>query len=293
MNPLITSLMGALFTLVGAGATLLMLELHGNPKDKERNQKLMKNHRMLGYLFVIMFVLMTVLMINKTGGYQEELSPRAILHITLGILMIPLLLIKVLIVRRFKRLSSHLLGFGIALFLTAFVLNGVSAGYYFLHRSDIRYVSITAGDSSILDADLGRQLVTRKCVKCHSLERTFRSFKSEEGWTKTVNRMAVIGAPNIRDFDAKQMIHYLVTQQQERERLEAEIQDLDTETGRTLLEQKCTACHTLKRVEKAVHNQEEWAGTIARMAEHAKNPELLTEEEKDALSAFLASRSNE
>ncbi len=290
MNPLITSLLGALFTLVGAGATLLMLELRGNPKDKEHNQRLVKAHRMLGYLFVIIFILMTVLMINKTGTYQEELSPRAILHITLGLLMVPLLLIKVLIVRRFKRLGSHLLGFGIALFLTAFVLNGVSAGYYFLHRSDIRYVSITARDTGVLDAGLGRQLVTQKCIKCHSLERTFRSFKSEEGWTNTVNRMAVIDVPNIRDFDAKQMIHYLVTQQKERESAEAQIQDLDTEIGRTLVERKCAACHTLDRVYKASKNQDEWAETLVTMAEYAEDPQLLTDEEKTSMIEFLATQ---
>lgn len=288
MNPLITSLFGALFTLIGAVTTLLMLELRGNPRDKEQNQRLMKSHRMLGYLFIIIFILMTVLMINKASTYQEELSPRAILHITLGVLMIPLLLIKVLIVRRFKRLGSYLLGFGIAIFLAAFVLNSVSAGYYFLHHSDIRYVSLSARDTSVLDVELGRQLVTQKCAKCHSLERTFRAFKSEEGWTRTINRMAVIDAPNIRDFDAKQIIHYLVTQQKQRESLEAEIQDLDIEIGRTLVEQKCATCHTLDRVYKATKNQDEWAETIDKMAEYAEDPEFLTDDEKASMIKFLA-----
>ncbi|MCP4401209.1 MAG: hypothetical protein GY801_28415 [bacterium] len=290
MNPLTTSLLGALFTLVGAGATVLMLELRGNPKDKESNQRLVRTHRVLGYMFVVIFLIMTVLMIDKAGSYQEELSPRAILHIALGLLLVPLLIIKISIVRRFKRLGSHLLGFGIALFLISFVLNGVSAGHYFLHRSDIRYVSLSERDAGVMDVELGRWLVTQKCVKCHSLERTFRSFKSEKGWTNTINRMAVIDAPNIRDFDAKQMIHYLITQQKERESLEAEIQDIDTEISRTLVEQKCSSCHTLDRVYKAEKTQAEWAGSIETMAEYAEDPEFLTEEEKGSMIEFLATQ---
>lgn len=290
MNPLFTSLLGALLTAIGAAAAILMLELRGNPKDKERNQRLIKAHRVLGYLFVAIFFVMTVLMIYRAGTYQEELSPRALLHIALGLLLIPLIVTKILIVRRFKRLASHLLGLGAAIFLTAFVLNGISAGYYFLHRSDIRYVSLSEHDSGVLDVELGRWLVTQKCAKCHSLERTFRAFKTEEEWTTTINRMAAFDAPNIRDFDVKQMIHYLVAQQKERENLKNDVQDVDSETVRGLVERKCSSCHTLDQVYHAKKTPSEWVTTIETMVEYAEDPDLVTQEEKDLMSEFLATR---
>ncbi len=293
MNPQITSLVGALFVLIGACATLLMLELRGNPKNKQISQRLMKTHRILGFLFAGVFLIMLILMINKAGTYQEEFSPRVILHIALGSILIPLFIIKILIVRRFKRLGSHLLGFGIAVFLTAFLLNSITAGYYFLHQSDIRYVTMSERDSTIFDEDMGRLFVTQKCGKCHTLERVFRAFKSEEGWTKTINRMAVIDAPNIRDFDAKQMIHYLVKQQETREELNAKITDVNKEIGRTLIEQKCSACHTLDRVYKASKTQEEWVETIETMADYMGEPEFINQEEKDTISEFLAAQNDE
>ncbi len=293
MNPQITSLVGALFVLIGACATLLMLELRGNPKNTQISQRLMKTHRILGFLFAGVFLIMLILMINKAGTYQEEFSPRIILHIALGSILIPLFIIKILIVRRFKRLGTHLLGFGIAVFLTAFLLNSITAGYYFLHQSDIRYVTMSERDSTIFDEDMGRLFVTQKCGKCHTLERVFRAFKSEEGWTKTINRMAVIDAPNIRDFDAKQMIHYLVKQQETREELNAKITDVNKEIGRTLIEQKCSACHTLDRVYKASKTQEEWVETIETMADYMGEPEFINQEEKDTISEFLAAQNDE
>lgn len=293
MNPQITSLIGTLFVIIGACAMFIMLELRGNPKDKLVNQRLMKTHRIFGYLFVVIFIIMLFLMIQKVSTYQEEFSPRAILHIALGSILIPLIIIKILIVRRFKRLGSHLLGIGIAVFITAFVLNSVTAGHYFLHQSDIRYVAISDSDSDVLDETMGRQLVTQKCGKCHTLERVFRAFKSDEGWTNTINRMAVIDAPNIRDFDAKQMIHYLVRQQETREKLNAKITSVNKEIGRTLINQKCSLCHDLDRVYKASKTQVEWVETIETMSDYTGEPEFLSQEEQQNIAEFLATRHDE
>jgi mono/diheme cytochrome c family protein len=293
MNPQITSIVGVFFVLIGACATVIMLELRGNPKDRQINQRLIKAHRILGYVFVVLFLIMLFLMLNKASSYQEEFSPRAILHITLGTLLTPLLIIKILIVRRFKRLGAYLFGLGVTVFLTAFALNSITAGYYFLHQSDIQYVAISEGDTIVLDENMGRLLVSQKCAKCHTLERVFRSFKNEEGWTKTVNRMAAIDAPNIRDFDAKQIIHYLVKQQEIREELQTKIIDLDTEIGRTLVEQNCSTCHTLDRVYKASKTQEEWVVTIETMGDYMGDPEFITQEEKDTISEFLATQPDE
>ncbi|MFH1008864.1 MAG: DUF6529 family protein [Candidatus Latescibacterota bacterium] len=293
MNPEITSLIGALLVFVGACTMLLMLELRGNPREGTTHQRLTRAHRILGYLFVALFFLMLFLMLRKAGSYQEEFSPRAILHIVFASILIPLLIIKILIVRRFRRLGTHLFALGIVIFVTAFALNSITAGYYFLHRSDIQYVALSEGDTLVLDEEMGRLLVSQKCGKCHTLERVFRSFKSEERWTQSVNRMAVIDAPNIRDFDAKQMIHYLVKQQEIRKALQATTPDIAAETGRTLVGQKCTTCHTLDRVYEASKTQQEWAATLGRMVGYMGSPESLTPEEKDAISEFLANEEDE
>ncbi len=293
MNPQTTSFIGVLFVLVGACATAIMLEMRGNPQDRPINKRLIQAHRILGYQFVVLSLIMLFLMINKVSTFQEEFSSRILLHIALGIILVPLLFIKIMIVRRFRRIGAQLFGLGVAVFLIGFVLNGITAGHYFLHQSDVRYVVVSEGDTVALDVDMGRQLVTGKCAKCHSLERVFKSFKSEEGWTKTVNRMAVIDAPNIRDFDAKQIIHYLVGQQEIREELQAKIATIDQEIGRTLVEQKCSLCHTLDRVYKASKDQQTWITTIETMAGYMDDPEFVGQEEKNSISEFLTTQSDE
>jgi hypothetical protein len=144
-------------------------------------------------------------MIVKSSNYQEELSPRAILHVAMAVALMPLIVIKILIARRYKVMTGRLLGLGVGIFITAFVLSSITAGYYLLHYEDISYTSITAVDSDILDEQTGRYFIQQQCSKCHTLERVFRAFKTEQGWANTVNRMAQIDAPNIRSFEVKQI----------------------------------------------------------------------------------------
>jgi mono/diheme cytochrome c family protein len=294
MTPLLTSLLGLLALLTGACTLVLMLELRGNPRDnKEANQWLIQAHRLLGWVSVgFMFVVLLVMLI-KLAQYQDEFPPRILLHSALGILLIPLLALKIFIVKRFKRLGSMVPGFGLSLFLVLFLLYALTGGYYFVHKSATGEVSLTEYDTDVLDAAIGRQLVMQKCTKCHTLERVFRAVKTEKGWTQTINRMAAIDAPNIRDFDAKQIIHYLIVQQEEREQLAVELHDLDREIGRTLFSQKCVLCHSLDRAYFSEKNPEEWTKIIDRMISHAKDPDFLNEEEKGILIQFLSTQEAE
>ena len=174
MNPIITSLAGLAATLTGACAMLLMLELRGNPrKDSKANQRLIMAHRVTGYIFIALFLVILAVMISKAGSYSEEFSPRTILHITLALLVIPLLGFKILIIRRFRRFEKQIPGLGLAVFLALFLLNSMTAGYYFLHQSDIGKLSLSEEDAAVLDEKKGQKLVAQKCGKCHTLERGF------------------------------------------------------------------------------------------------------------------------
>ncbi|MCS7283412.1 MAG: hypothetical protein RMK65_02220 [Anaerolineae bacterium] len=54
-----------------------------------------------------------------------------------------------------------------------------------------------------------------------------------------------------------------------------------------LLRERCTACHTLDRVEGSRKTAEEWDQTVSRMVRRGAR---LTEEEKRALIAYLAAQ---
>ncbi len=288
MNPPLNSCLAVLFLLIGAGAVAVMLELKGSPRDRSLNSKLIGLHRIMGYGFVAVFVFMVVVMIQKAGAYQEELSVRVVVHVALGLVLLPLVAVKILLVRRQHALTGHLAVLGVALFCIAFVLNGLTAGHYLLHQSDLRYITVTDIDEPVLRADIGQAVLFKKCGKCHTFERVFRATKTQEGWTQTVNRMAVLDAPNINAFDVKQVIFFLMEQQTQRQ--EKLGQKKTEEIGKTLVGQKCSRCHDLDRVFKAVKSKAQWQQTVARMALFAGDPKFLTAKEKEDIIAYLSGR---
>lgn len=288
MSPMINSSLSVLFLLLGAGAVAIMLELKGNPKDRFINTRLVWAHRLLGYGFVALFVFMLFVMIRKAGTYQQELAVRSVLHVALGLLLVPLVAVKIYIARRQKALTRHLTLLGVALFSIAFVLSGLTAGHYLLHQSDPRYITVSDIDKPVLNTEIGRAVLFDKCGKCHTFERIFRSTKDQEGWTRTINRMAVIDAPNINDFDIKQIIFFLLDQQKQRE--EKLGRKRSRQIGQTLVSRKCSMCHNLDRVFKASKSKDQWQQTVRKMMAYSGDPKFLSTREIEEIITFLSER---
>jgi cytochrome c5 len=220
----------------------------------------------------------------------SEISSRISFHIILALSLIPLLAVKIIIARRYPRLSPNLTTFGPAVLIFAVALSGVTAGYYFMHSSDLKYVSLAEFDVKILDENLGRQVVNQKCNKCHTLERVYRAFKSEEGWTSTINKMASLDAPNISSFDIKQAIHFLTNRQQSlKDKDESKV---NKAIGKTIMETKCTICHELDRIIQArdVKTEDNWETTVTRMIDNSGDPDYLTTQEQKKLIEYLINK---
>jgi cytochrome c2 len=288
MNPKIASILAALFIIMGAVTVLIMLEMTGRARDHSGKSLWIRTHKILGYLFLSLFVVMLFVMIRKLSGFQEELTSRAVIHIALALLLVPLLVVKILMARRHSRLNSRLPLVGITIFTLSFALTGLTAGYYVLHRSNLTYTTLSALDNDVLDADLGKSIVSKKCSKCHSLERVYRAFKSDESWAKTINKMALLDSPNITSFDVKQVLNYLRVQQ--RNRQEKANLDPGRTIGKTLVTQKCSICHNLDRVFGASKNSEEWTTTVGRMVATMDDPDFLSDQEKVNIITFLSMR---
>ncbi len=287
MNPLTSSILGLLFLGTGLAAALIMLDLKGRQKDRINSRKWVIYHRVLGYLFFATYLFMLAVMIIRISRYQEELAPRLIFHLVLALIIFPLAGLKILVARRLKLFTSRLIFLGSSIFILAFVFIVITAGYYFLYSSHVTYVSISELDTNVMDENIGRHLVISKCSKCHTLERIFRSFKTQESWTETINRMAKIDAPNIRDYDVKQIINFLLMQQDNRRNTP---ESLGTEIGKSLLEQKCSVCHNLERIYKSSKGELEWQSTLEKMVKMSGSPDYLSETEKKEIIIFLLSQ---
>jgi cytochrome c2 len=293
MSPIITSIAGLAATLTGACAMLLMLEMRGNPrKDRQADQHLIKAHKVTGYIFIAFFIVILAVMFSKAGTYHKEFSPRTILHISLALLVIPLLFFKILIIRRFKRFEKQVPAIGLAVFLALFLLNSMTAGYYFLHQGDIRKLSLSEEDAAVLDEKKGQKLVAQKCGKCHTLERVFKAFKTDQGWTKTVNRMVSLDMPNIREAQGKQILNYLIKQQERQEKISFKSSGTQGKIGRNMVEQKCSFCHGLDRIYMAKKTNEEWVEIVGNMISYSEQVEFMSSQEKKFVIDFLSSRNS-
>ncbi len=291
MNPLIISILATLFVIIGTCAVFIMLEMTGRVRDNSGKTAWRSIHKKLGWIFIVLFMVMLAVMIQKVSVFQEELTARAVIHIILALILIPLILFKVLIVRRHRRFSNILPVLGVTILTLSFALTGITAGYYVLHRSNLSYTTLSAMDADILDVELGKATVSKKCSKCHSLERVYRAFKSDVGWAGTVNRMALLDSPNITSFDVKQSINYLVEQQKIRQKKNGV--NLEKEIGQTLVTRKCSVCHDLDKVFDSEKNAQEWTATVKRMAATMDDPEFLSEQETADIVKFLSGRLKE
>ncbi len=215
MDDLIVSIIAVALTAIGAGAAFTMMEVRGGSKEPGRNKKLIARHKILGYLFVSFFLVISAGMIYKVGLHSGELSTRILLHGVLGLFVIGLLAVKLMIARKYRKLSENLFGFGVVILAMTFVMMSVAAGYFFLHITQEMHEehASKAAAASHPDDLKGRLLLENKCTKCHGLEKVFAEHMDKNEWDKTLTRMvAHSGDPNyLSEEERAGIIMYLST----------------------------------------------------------------------------------
>jgi len=158
-------LLACAMVLLGGGAAWLMLEAFGGRTPKERSRLRAALHRALGRAFVAIYLVLLVSMTHMALE-RSEIDPVTAVHAALGMSLAPLLLLKILIVRRWEPLHRFLPLFG----STAFAITVVTVGLGLLatHRSG-------EGEAEARTAALpdhpGRESFVLHCAQCHALSR--------------------------------------------------------------------------------------------------------------------------
>jgi len=173
-------------------------------------------HRILGYVFLAVYVFFLWQMVPRLWTYQIEFPARTVAHITLGMAVGAILMLKILIVRFFRRLDATLVPvLGTGLFVGTVVLVGISAPFAFqqaimerasaaggLFAADnlqrVRALLTQAGLDQTeskrfaLPESLraGRGVLRRECVECHDLRTVLAKPRTPQNWRQTVQRMA-------------------------------------------------------------------------------------------------------
>ena len=222
LSTLGNSLLGLMFVSLAATLTFLMFYVWKFPYDHEKSHSLappasITVHRLLGYLFVVIYLYIMWNMVPRLWSYQIELPARTVVHLVLGILIGALLITKIVIVRFFKHMEARLAPIlGIGLFICAILLVGLVLPFSLreaylestalsddsMVESRIERIrrllpSVGLEDEKLLD-DLaskkgliaGRRILTAKCIQCHDLRTVLARPRTPKAWQQTVSRMA-------------------------------------------------------------------------------------------------------
>lgn len=177
----------------------------------------MNLHRVLGWGFVGIYIVLMWDMVPRLWSYQIELPARTVIHLTLGIAVGAILIVKIVIVRFFKHMESTLAPLlGTSLLICTLLLTGLALPY----AAREAYLRATAQDGDGFAQDrldrvtkflpligftdeaalrdlatpaglaIGRDVLTRKCTQCHDLRTILVKPRTPEAWHNTVQRMA-------------------------------------------------------------------------------------------------------
>ena len=264
------SLIGIIFLGLAASLTFLMFYVWKFPFDHERYKSAappmaVLSHRLMGYLFILIYIYIMWTMVPRLWSYQVELPARTVLHLALGISIGALLILKLVIVRFFKHMEAKLVpALGVGLFLCSFLLialvlpfslreaylESTALGDESMIQSRIKRVRellpTTGLDDEKLLTDLaskkgliaGRRILTAKCVQCHDLRTVLVRPRTPQAWQQTVSRMAnrsTILNP-ITEDDQWFVTAYLIAvsptlQQTLKERRKMEIRAIESQTS--------------------------------------------------------------
>jgi cytochrome c5 len=199
MNQMLSVLFSLAFLVIGLAAVIIMLNLQGNPKDRPSSKTLRGLHRLLGYLFLFIFVINLIFMSRRMVGIDMEPSARLTLHIALALVLIPVFLVKISIARFFKKLYPYLMPLGLIVFAASFLMIAVSAGYHLMSTAEppeeagpqeVQSISEQNNQTGILETGAdSEKILQQKCTICHNLDRVRQAKKNESEWSATIERM--------------------------------------------------------------------------------------------------------
>jgi len=132
--------LGIIFVLIGAINVWLILQASARVREAKASARLIAAHRIGGYLFISLFCVMGYFMIARLGDVGGGTSPGTMIHLTLAMVLSPLLFVKVLVARCYKSHHSLLMPIGLVIFVLSLVLIGITAGPHLAHQTRIQTV---------------------------------------------------------------------------------------------------------------------------------------------------------
>ena len=321
--------LGIAFVCIGFAAMFLMFHLWGYPFDKATRTSSapkvwMLVHRVLGYAFIAIYIVMMVRMVPRLWRYQVEFPARTAIHIVVAFTVGFLLLIKVAIARFFRHFEEWMPFLGVGIMLGTVIVTGLSLPFLFQARDSANEVDAARVARLLPAAGLpaeaplaelstpaalgrGRDILLEKCANCHDLRTILAKPRSPSGWWEIVERMAdkpALFAP-LDDREMWEVTGYLVAitpdlqRAAKRKREDVVARDavrtavpgtsdaaVDLERARAVYTETCSQCHDLTDVDaKPPRTEVEVRTLIKRMVE--ENEATFTPEQIQMSAAYM------
>lgn len=137
MSQTLSLIVSFIFLGIGLVAVIIMLNVLGKPAERTSRMRWITIHRILGYLFLVIFLVNMVFMTQRMVGFSDEPSNRLLLHISLALLLIPVFLVKILISRFFRKLVAYLTPLGLIIFTLSFLMIFITSAYHLVTSAEI------------------------------------------------------------------------------------------------------------------------------------------------------------
>jgi hypothetical protein len=171
-----------------------MLEVLGRSDRKYNINKLKGIHRISGYMYMIIFLVIAYFCLQYIVSAKTELSSRASLHSFLAVTILVLFGIKLSFIKAYRQFYEHVKNIGLIIAVLTFGLVSSSGGYYLLvseFGTDISFDEVVhdkkgavieednnkKNQGIILKTDAGsigrgNKLFASKCSFCHQPDST-------------------------------------------------------------------------------------------------------------------------
>jgi ferredoxin-NADP reductase len=165
-----TILAGGAFVMLAATNVVVMFEASQPSREVAMRTRLIAVHRTVGYLFVTLLCIMAYSMSQRLAsvGITGHLPTHLVLHIFFVLILVPLLLLKILIARRYKQRHTLLKALGIAIFTISFVLVSIPVFSELLRSAHPGSLSLKLTTGSIVALCLVQSALVFKKRQAHA-----------------------------------------------------------------------------------------------------------------------------
>jgi len=169
-------------------AMYTMFEVLGRPSDQRKYSpdKLKRIHRINGYAFIAIYVIIAALCLSLMDDVHARLSTRLVLHSAIAVSVIILVGLKVSFNRKYRQFYGKIPNIGITLAVLALVMIAMSGGYYLIMTgfgTDLSFDRVLKSDHTdhgVLESsrayvirtdtasiERGKALYDKNCAVCH------------------------------------------------------------------------------------------------------------------------------